>query len=335
MDKIRAGIIGCGRISSVYRDFFENNRKNVSLVFAVDKEPDRAEAFAGTFGCGWSDDLADMLKEKPDVVHICTPHHLHKEQTIACLESGIHVLTEKPIAISLADADEMIGAAKRTGRKLGVIFQNRYIDGVIEAKRLISTGQLGEIIGAWSHMAWHRPPSYYQCDWKGSWETEGGGVLIDQAIHSIDLVRYLTGSDVEWIHGNIDNRILKTVEVEDVADAVIGFKNGCIYSLFACNYYKTNAPIQIEILGEKGKVNIKGFDVTIEIDGRESTVNSGENTAVGNSYWGAYHAMQISAFYDSLRNNVPVAIDGFEGRKTLELILGIYRSAREKRKIYL
>lgn len=338
MKKLKVGIVGCGRISVVYKDCFKKCQDIAEVRFAVDKVKERAEGFAGDFGCGFSDRFEDILKQDLDVVHICTPHFLHKEQVIKCLESGFNVLTEKPMAITLDDADTMIETARKSGKKSGVIFQNRYIEGVKEAKKVIESRKLGSIIGAWSHLTWWRPPSYYQCDWKGSWEKEGGGVLIDQAIHSLDLVQYLVGSPIEWIHGHIDNRVLKTVEVEDVADAVVKFKNGCMYNLFACNYYVCNAPIQIEIMGEKGKVNIKGFDVTIEIEGKKYDVAPSPLIDVaigGQGYWGTYHYQQIREFYNCVLEDKPVVIDGNEGRKALEMVLTIYKSSREGRKIYL
>jgi len=339
MDKLKVGIVGCGRISVVYKDVFHKCEDRITVGYAVDKVLERARAFAEDFdSCGYSNNFEDILEQELDVVHICTPHHLHKEQVIKCLNAGFNVLTEKPMAITLKDADEMIEAANRSGKKFGVIFQNRYIEGVREAKRLIKQGKLGKIVGAWSLLTWWRPPSYYECDWKGRWDTEGGGVLIDQAIHSIDLVQHLVDSPVKWIHGHIDNRVLKNVEVEDVADAAIGFENGCIYSLFATNYYVHNAPIQIEILGEKGKINIKGFDVTIEIEGNSYEVKPAPLTDVefkGQGYWGTYHYEQISEYYDCVINDKPVTINGKEGRKALEIVLGVYRSARENKRIYL
>ena len=234
MEKIKAGIIGCGRISSVYRAVFENMKEEAELVFAVDKELSRAEQLAAAFpGCGYSDRLEDMLRQPLSVVHVLTPHFLHKEHVIACLEAGFHVLTEKPIALSLEDADAMIAAAKKNKRQLGVIFQNRYIEGIQEVKRMIENGEFGRITGAFSTLNWWRPPSYYECDWKGSWEKEGGGVVIDQAIHSLDLVRYLMGCEPVKVKGHIDRRILTNIEVEDVADAAITFENGAVYSLTA------------------------------------------------------------------------------------------------------
>ncbi len=339
MAKLKVAIVGCGRIAEVYRKAFQKCQDLVEVRFAVDKRGERAETFMKDFGGGYSENLADLLHQDLDVVHICTPHFLHKDQVTQCLEAGFDVLTEKPMAINLADADSMIETARKQGRKLGVIFQNRYIEGVIEAKRVIESGALGKIVGAWSHLTWWRPPSYYECDWKGSWEKEGGGVLMDQAIHSIDLVQYLVGSPVQWIHGHIDNRILKSVAVEDVADAVIGFQNGCVYSLFACNYYTQNAPIQIEIMGERGKVNIKGFEVTIVIDEVAQKILP-LSKPVGNNhsepdYWGTHHSHQIREFYECVLHDRPVVVDGPEGRKALEMVLGVYRSSRENQKIFL
>lgn len=338
MSKLKVGIVGCGRISVVYKNAFMKCQDLVEVKYAVDKVKERAEAFSEEFdGCSFSDRFENILDQDLDVVHICTPHFLHKEQVIRCLEKGFNVLTEKPLAITMSDADEMIEAAGKSGKKFGVILQNRYINGVQEAKKVIVEGKLGKIVGAWSHLTWCRPPSYYQCDWKGSWDKEGGGVLIDQAIHSIDLVQYLVGSPVEWIHGQIDNRILKTVEVEDVADAVIGFKNGCIYSLFACNYYTSNSPIQIEIMGEKGKINLKGFDVTINIEGNKYEVKPArtEGKSGGQDYWGVFHYHEIRDFYKSVINNGPLTIEGKEGRAALEIVLGVYQSSKEKKKIFL
>lgn len=338
MQKLKVGIVGCGRISTVYKDVFQKCSDMVDVKYAVDKVRERAERFARDFGCAYSDKFEDILKQELDVIHICTPHFLHKDQVIKCLGKGFNVLTEKPMAVSLDDADIMISAARESGKKFGVIFQNRYIEGVKEAKKLIEEGKLGRVIGAWSLLAWWRPPSYYECDWKGSWEKEGGGVLIDQAIHSIDLVQHLVGSPVEWVHGHIDNRVLKTVEVEDVADAAVKFKNGCLYSLFACNYYTCNAPIQIEIMCEKGKVDIKGFDVNIEVEDKKYDVKSSPTSDVlrgGQGYWGSYHYQQIREYYDSVLNDKPIAVDGAEGKKALEIVLGVYKSSKAGQKIFL
>lgn len=336
MEKIKAGIIGCGRISSVYKAAFENLRDEVELVLAVDKELSRAEKLAAAFpGCGYSDKLEDLLKQPLSVVHVLTPHFLHKEHGIACLEAGFHVLTEKPIAITAEDADAMIRAAKKNKRQLGVIFQNRYIEGVQEVKRLIAEGKFGRITGAFSTLNWWRPPSYYECDWKGSWEKEGGGVVIDQAIHSLDLVRYMMGCEPVKVKGQIDRRILTNIEVEDVADTAITFENGAVYSFFACNYYTSNSPIRVEISGENGTALLTQDEVVIRLKGQEPRIVSPSvrSNVNGEAYWGNYHEIQIRDFYRCLRAGKPVPVDPEDAKRTLELVLDIYRSSKEGREI--
>ena len=336
MEKIKAGIIGCGRISSVYKAAFENLRDEVELVLAVDKELSRAEKLAAAFpGCGYSDKLEDLLKQPLSVVHVLTPHFLHKEHGIACLEAGFHVLTEKPIAITAEDGDAMIRAAKKNKRQLGVIFQNRYIEGVQEVKRLIAEGKFGRITGAFSTLNWWRPPSYYECDWKGSWEKEGGGVVIDQAIHSLDLVRYMMGCEPVKVKGQIDRRILTNIEVEDVADAAITFENGAVYSFFACNYYTSNSPIRVEISGENGTALLTQDEVVIRLKGQEPRIVSPSvrSNVNGEAYWGNYHEIQIRDFYRCLRAGKPVPVDPEDAKRTLELVLDIYRSSKEGREI--
>lgn len=338
MEKLKIGVIGCGRISTVYLDAFLKLKDQIEVKIAVDKDIERAKSFAGNFEkCDFSDSIDVLLQlSELDVVHVLTPHYLHKEQVIRCLEAGFNVLTEKPIAIHIEDAYDMCRIARTSGKQLGVIFQNRYIEGVKEVKRLIGEGCFGKLTGAWSSLNWWRPPSYYDCDWKGYWDKEGGGVVIDQAIHSIDLVRYLMGCDAKAIKGHIDTRVLTYIEVEDVADAAIEFENGAIYSFFACNYFTSNSSIQIMISGEKGIASLNGDVMTIRLDGEERVITPkvSENEA-GESYWGQCHYDQIKDFYACLRENRPVPFAPEDATKTLEIVLGIYQSSKEGRKIEL
>lgn len=336
MKKLRVAIIGCGRISKVYQEVFKKNTHKIEVCFAVDKVINRAEKFALEFSnCLAFEDYREILDKEIDVVHICTPHFLHMEHITAFLKNSIAVLTEKPLAISMEEAGTILKIADETKTPFGIIFQNRYIEGVIKAKKMIEEGELGKIIGAKSILTWSRPPSYYECDWKGSWEKEGGGVLIDQAIHSIDLVQYLVGSPIEWIEGNVANRVLKTIEVEDVADAAIKFKNECIYSLFATNYYTYNAPIEIEIIGDNGKIELTGFDVKITIDNNIEIIRGAGNQNNEMSYWGVYHQYEIEAFYESIRMNSKVPIEGKQGLASLQIVLSIYESSKLNKKIFI
>lgn len=336
MEKLRVAVIGCGRISAVYREAFSQLGDQIQVVCAADKVLERAERFAASFpGCAAAVTVEELLAHKPDVVHVLTPHFLHHDHVIASLKAGCNVLTEKPIAITMADAAEMIAVAKETGRVFGVISQNRYIDGIRRTKALIERGEFGKITGAWSSLNWHRPPSYYECDWKGSWAKEGGGVVIDQAIHSLDLVRYLVGEPVEGILGHIDRRVLKTIEVEDVADAMIRFKGGAVYSFYACNYYTHNSPIRVEVEGEHGRMLLVGDTVTLTLNGEEEIIRPAVTSSGEHGYWGNCHLQQIESYYRSVREGAPVDVTPEDAAETLRVVLSIYQSSRENREICL
>lgn len=338
MEKLRIGVIGCGRISVIYAEAFKKLEDMIEVSIAVDKDISRAQKFAKDFqDCEYTNKLEDIFSLGLDVVHILTPHFLHKEQSIKCLQSGIHVLTEKPIAIQVADAEDMIQASLDNQKKLGVIFQNRYNKGIQVLREAIQSKRLGKMKGVYSTLHWWRPPSYYECDWKGKWATEGGGVVIDQAIHSLDLVRYLLDSDVVSVHGHIDQRVLKNIEVEDIAEAIITFENGTNYVFFACNYYFENSPIRIEFDGERGKAVIEGDKVTISIDGETDTVIEPERAeeSMGQSYWGNNHLTQMKLFYDAVLNDSQVEVDPVDAIKTLAVVQGIYESSRKNEKVYL
>ena len=337
MKKLKAAIVGCGRISACYEDAFHRLSDYVELTYAVDKDPQKAKTFADKFHCSWTTDFSEILEKQIDVVHLCLPHYLHPSMAIAAMEAGIHVLTEKPIAITLQDADRMIAVQAKTGVKLGVIFQTRYTKSVEKLKEMICRGDFGKILTARSSLTWNRPRDYYAGnDWKGTWEKEGGGVLIDQAIHSIDRVRYLLGSDVEWIQGSIHNYYHDFVRVEDCADAAVMFQNGCLYNLYACNLYAADSPITIELLGEKGRCGLIQDMGFYELDGCYTEIrNTYETTSVGPDYWGSSHHLQIRDFYESILHDTAVSVDGTEGRKTLEIVKGIYLSSMKNQRVYL
>ena len=221
--------------------------------------------------------------------------------------------------------------------KLGVIFQTRYNKGVEKLKEMISRGDFGKILTARSYLTWNRPQNYYsQSTWKGTWDKEGGGVLIDQAIHSVDRVRYILDSDVEWIEGSIHNYGHPYVSVEDTANAALMFKNGCLYNLYACNIYGIDSPISIEFIGEKGRCGLIQDMGFYELDGTYAEIrNTYETTNVGPDYWGSSHHLQIRDFYQSVLNDTPVRVDCIEGKKTLEIIKGIYLSSCKNKRITL
>ena len=338
MSKLRIAMIGCGRIGEMYKEVFKTIGEQVEVAYAVDTKPERAEEFSESFpDCKAVTDYRECLDKHIDVFHIATPHHLHAPIAIDAMKHKINVLTEKPMAIELKDAEEMIKVSEEEKVKLGVIFQTRYVKGCMELKKLIEQGKLGKIVSARSYLSWSRTEDYYKgSDWKGTWDKEGGGVLIDQAIHSIDRVQWLIGDKVEWVEGNISTRYHKFIDVEDSSEALIKFNNGCLYHLFACNYYAYDAPIEIEIVGEKGKVGLKQDLAWVELDGQEhyEITDGYDGLSVGPDYWGCSHITQIKDYYNSIENDTPVYIDGKEGIKALEIIKGIYSSSKKGEKIY-
>ena len=335
--KLRIAVIGCGRIASVYEGAFYKLQEEAEVVLAMDKVLSRATALAEKFpGCQASDQVEmaafqHILNEsKPDLLHILLPHHLHGRYGIAAMECGVHVLTEKPVTISLTEADQLIEVQQRTGMQLGVIYQNRYIEGVQEVRERIRRGDFGAVKGAFSVLNWYRPESYYQCDWKGSWETEGGGVVIDQAIHSIDLVRYMTGLEATRIMGHTSRRVLTGIEVEDEADAAIWLDNGAVYSFFACNYYTANSPIRVEISCEKATalLTYDKMEITLADGTKEEIQSASGPDSGGENYWGNYHYYQIRECYRALRDGDAMPWTAEDAKKTLAIVQGIYESAR-------
>ena len=337
MDKLKLAIVGCGRISDCHRDVFQKLSDSVSVVYAVDKDIEKAKNFAADFSCRYTDRYEDILEEELDVIHLCLPHYLHKPYSVLALEHGKHVLTEKPMAMSLQEADEMLEAEKRSGKLLGCIFQTRYNESVSILKRRLEEGIYGKLLTASSILTWNRPDSYYTgSDWKGTWEYEGGGTIIDQAIHSIDRVRYLVASDVEWVEASIFNRTHPKLFVEDTAEAQIQFQNGVQYHLFATNTNGFDTPIQIEFCGEKGRCGlIQDMGYSYLGEKYEEFREVKKSVTVGKDYWGSTHIMQLEDFYRAVREGGKPLVDGVEGRKTLELVKAIYLSAKYRKRIYL
>lgn len=337
MNKLRIGVIGCGRIYQVYREAFDKLADQIQLVLAVDKELERAKSAARRHDNCLASDTTDLKeiqelldRQKVDLVHILLPHFLHGRYVKAAMEQGVNVLTEKPITISLSEADELIAAQKQAGVQLGVIFQNRYIPGVRKVRQLIREGAMGRVTGAYSNLNWYRPESYYQCDWKGSWEKEGGGVVIDQAIHSIDLVRYMTGLEAVRVMGHTSRRVLTNIEVEDEADAAVWLENGAVYSFYACNYFTTNSPIRVSVSCEKGTATLTHEQMEIVwADGRREVIlPEVEGCQAGESYWGACHLFQLRECYQALAQGQPMPWGPEDAKKTLAIVQGIYESAR-------
>ena len=349
MKKFKVGIIGCGRISP-FHGMPAKSQENVKVVACCDLDLDRAKARAQLFGCKkvYADFEAMITKEKLDVVHICLPHYLHSPVAIRAMELGCHVLTEKPMAISMQQAKDMVAASQKTGRTLGVIFQNRYNAGSKLVKKALDSGSLGKILAARCNVTWCRTPEYYtSSNWKGTWDKEGGGAIIDQAIHTIDLMCWFigygdNGANLDFVDVSIANRNHKgLIEVEDCADGMIAFKNGVKASFWCMNYYSHDAAVEIELTCELGVAKITAEEAKVTLyDGREFVAkpNPAEvfDYGGGPSYWGASHAKQIDDFYDALaEGEKPVLSGELILNTTHKLIMALYDSGKKNKVIKL
>ena len=333
--KLRVGVIGCGRIS-VMHFVSIGSIDEVELVACCDIKKERADAAAKEYGVKAYTSYEEMLDtENLDAVHLCLPHHLHCKVAIAAFERGVHVLTEKPMDIDYASAENAVKRAKELGVTFGVIFQCRYNNSAKLVKDAVTGGRLGKIISARSTLTWTRPDDYYAgSDWKGTWDKEGGGVVIDQAIHSIDLTRWVIDSEVESVSCSMANRGHELVDVEDSAEGLVTFKNGVKYGFYCMNNYGCDEPIEIRLLCEKGKV-VFGYDDALITynDGTTESAHQDENKLSykgGKDYWGIHHVKQIRQFYSALLGREELEISGEEALKTHKLIMDIYECGKKK-----
>lgn len=333
MKKIRTAIIGCGCIFTMHVTPVVN-RDDCELAGVCDIKQERADAAAAKFHTTAYYDYEKMIAElKPDIVHVCLPHYLHTAASRFALEHGVHVLSEKPMSIDYRDALETVLLAKEKKLNYGVIFQCRYNDASQLVKRTLQSGELGKIISARSVLTWHRPDSYYgTSDWKGTWEKEGGGVIIDQAIHSMDLVNWFIGCDPVRVDAHLANRGHRSVAVEDSAEGLITYENGVRYGFWAMNNYGCDEPIEIRLLCEKGKAVLTYDDAWIRFrDGRELHVHQSEDNLVyenGKDYWGFQHVKQIDDFYRSVKEGRAPEISAEEALKIQKIVCAVYESGK-------
>ncbi|MGE5558021.1 MAG: Gfo/Idh/MocA family protein [Bacillota bacterium] len=329
MKKLHSCIIGCGAVHDVHANAIAGHPEAV-LTAVADIDIRKARETAELYNCKPYPDYLEMLEqEEIDVVHICTPHYLHAPMAIASLQRGKHVLVEKPMAIEVADAEEMIQKARAAGKKLGVCFQNRYNATSRKILEILSAGGTGRILGAKACVFWHRDEKYYASGaWRGTWSQEGGGVLINQSIHTLDLLLHFLG-EVRRVQGHVDTRTLRNIiEVEDTAEATLDFKNGAVGLFYATTSYVTDSPVELEIICEHAVLKLAG-DLTVTYQNGEVEhileidVRTGEK-----AYWGMGHAALIRDFYASLINGSPVKVDGPEGLKTLQTVQAVYQSSR-------
>jgi predicted dehydrogenase len=324
-----AAVVGCGDVSVVHLEAI-GNLAGIELAGVCDRDPARVAETAARYGVpGFADHRQLLDAVRPDVVHVCTPHHQHVEVAIDCLEAGVAVLVEKPVAHTVAEADRLIAAAAAHPRvKAGICLQNRYNATAQAARKLLGTGELGAVLGGSATVLWHRDRAYYERrPWRGRVADSGGGVLINQAIHTVDLMEWLLG-DVVQVRGHAGRTTADTgVDVEDTAYALLDHAGGARSAVFATVANVTDAPVTIEIVTERAVLHIRGDLTVTDTDGQTRTIAEPRPSGGGRAYWGASHERLIADFHRTLAGPEPFWIGPEEGTRSLRLVTEIYRQS--------
>ena len=351
--KYRFGVIGCGSIGPTHGAAIRQIPHDADLVAVADVVAERASAMARKFDvsrvyAGHAELLADP---DVDVVCICTPSGNHADIAVAAMEAGKHVIVEKPMDVTLEACDRMIAAEAKTGRKMTVISQHRFDSATQLVKKAIDSGQLGRIVLADASVKWWRTQEYYDSgDWRGTWRWDGGGALMNQGVHSVDVLQYLVGG-VKRLWAVTRTAAHTDIEVEDVAVCACDFTCGAVGTITATTAAYRGLPVRIDIYGTEGSAIIEGdclktvmlksggetysteeaaaHAISVAQGGTASVKNQAAQrveTAAPGAVWGDAHRAQIIDFIRALRTGQRPLIDGAQGRRPLEIIKGVYQS---------
>lgn len=337
---MKYALIGCGRIAVNHVKAVNNNElefvaacdtklENIDILFEK-QEPKNKDSIARYA------DYKQLLIEHPEIelAAIATPSGMHAEIALYCIEHGVNVIIEKPMAMNMADAEEIIRKSDEMGIKVCACHQNRFNVAVQKTRRAIEAGRFGKLSHGSIHVRWNRNRAYYdQAPWRGTW-IDDGGCLMNQCIHGIDLLRWMMGDEVDTVYGITRQRFHNYLETEDVGMAVVTFKNGAIATIEGTtNVYPKNLEETLYLFGENGTVKIGGkstnnLDVWEFADPREEdVVNRGLEEQTSNVY-GNGHTSLYADVIDAIKNNRKAYVDAIAGRNALEMILSIYKSMK-------
>lgn len=340
MKKVNIALVGCGRIAEKHIEALmklPDDYRITAVCDTVAENLSKAVEITGAKGYASYDDLLE--KEKPDLITLCTPSGLHAAQGIKAAKKHIHVLSEKPMATRLKDADDLIRTCDEQGVRLFVVKQNRLNSTIQLLRRAIDKGRFGRIFTVEVNVFWARPQSYYDAaKWRGTWEFDGGAFL-NQASHYVDLITWLIGPPESVCA--ITGTLARKIEAEDTGAAVIRFRNGAIGSMTVTMLtWPKNLEGSITVIGERGTVRIGGIAVNDikhwefdQYDDDDKVVETASYKV--ESVYGFGHLGYYKNVADSLLRGIDAHTDGREGRKSLELIEAIYISARDKRFVNL
>jgi predicted dehydrogenase len=341
------GIVGCGMISGFHAKAIAEV-KGAKLVACFDTREDAAVKFAAGNNCQPYTKLEAMLGDpRVDIVTIATPSGLHMEPAVAAARAGKHVIVEKPLEITLKKCDAIINACAKAKVKLAAIFPSRFHDSSVKLKTAIDGGRFGRLTMGDSYVKWFRTQAYYDSGaWRGTWALDGGGALMNQAIHSVDLLTWLMGPVAE-IQANTACLAHARIEVEDVAVATLKFANGALGIIEATTAAYPGYLKRIEIHGSEGSAvleeeDLKAWDFAkpkkedaaiLEQMRKHKSTGGGASDPAAIGHHG--HAIQFRDFLEAIHKNRRPAIDGHEGRRSVEIILGVYKAAETGKTVKL
>lgn len=336
---MRYALIGCGRIATNHIKAAVNNK--LEIVGVCDILPEKMEEILKKHELNQDEtihrytDYKELIEaEKPELVSIATESGSHAEIALYCIEKGVHVIIEKPMAMSIEDADRIIALAEEKHVKVSACHQNRFNVAVQELRKALESGRFGKISHGSIHVRWNRNKGYYdQAPWRGTW-AQDGGALMNQCIHGIDLLRWMMGNEVDEIYGATRQQFHDYLEAEDIGMAVVKFKNGAIGTIEGTtNVYPKNLEETLYIFGENGTVKIGGtstnnIDVWDFADETEADdKNKGLEEATSNVY-GNGHTSLFADVRDAIEQDRKPYVDAVAGRNALEMILAIYKSQK-------
>ncbi|SOB93646.1 predicted dehydrogenase [Ureibacillus xyleni] len=338
-------IIGCGRISPNHIAAAQKN--NLNIVALCDLEQGKMQKTIATFNLSSSvkqyTDYREMIaSEKPDLIAICTESGKHGQIAIDCITAGIHLIIEKPIALSLEEADQIIELSKKHNVKVSACHQNRFNKSVQKMRNAIESNRFGRLLYGTAHIRWNRGEEYYkQAPWRGTWEQDGGA-LMNQCIHNIDLLRWMMGEEIVEVVGMTDNLLHPYIECEDLGMALVRFSNGS-YGMIegSTNIYPQNLEETLYIFGAQGTAKLGGKSVNLieewlfadkKDDPKEVKEKYAENPS---SVYGFGHTPLYADVIEAIQQDRTPYVTAEDGRKALELVLAIYKSSLENKSVQL
>ncbi|MGB3485836.1 MAG: Gfo/Idh/MocA family oxidoreductase [Mycobacterium sp.] len=341
---MRIAIVGCGKIAGNHARAL-HRVPGVEVVACCDPALDRAQAFAAEHGIPHAvAELDELLALELSAVTVCTPHPVHEKVVVWAAAAGLHVLCEKPIAVELDAADRMIEATERAGVTFGVVFQRRFWPAAQRIRAAIDDGRIGRPVLGEVSVLLHRPADYYSSDaWRGRWDTDGGGVLMTQAIHQIDLLAWYLGEPTQ-VSGAIRTHTHGAhIETEDAASAVVTFASGATATITATTGANHNLGCRVTVIGETGAIGSvlefpegqEGVNEIWTVPGEEQLFTAFDTAVPGrpdvgsvNTRLGDFHAVQVQDFAEAVLTGRRPAVTGQSARTSLAIVTAIYESSR-------